>query len=143
VRQWLAEQRASVEQPPAEGTGPASAPTGQAAAHRPKPLRERMPIAAAFFAELRQAWGQEQTDRWLRKAVAGHPVGYFAEIGADGALHEFGRTREGHGARVVAMADGGRSVVMVDRQGREVPAVADLPFVPAVLFVGKSKGVKQ
>jgi hypothetical protein len=117
VRQRLAELRARIEQPPSEGTGAAGSPTGHAAEHRQKPLRERMPIAAAFFAELRQAWGQEQTDRWLRKAAAGQPVGYFAEIGADGRLHEFGRTRDGRRATLVMRGDGARELVLVDGRG--------------------------
>lgn len=119
VRNRLAAVRAGIEQPPAKGTGGAAAPTGQTAVSKPKPLRERMPVAAAIFDELRQAWGQEQTDRLLRRMAAGHPVGYVAEIGADGRLHEFGRSREGREARL-DVVDGVPVLRYVDRHGREV-----------------------
>lgn len=119
VRQRLAAVRAGIEQPPAEGAAVAAALTGQAAVSKPKPLRERMPTAAWLFDELRKAWGQEQTDRLLRKAAAGHPVAYVAEIGADGRLHEFGRSREGREARL-DVVDGVPVLRYVDRHGREV-----------------------
>lgn len=143
VRQWLAEQRAGAgKQPPADGAAVAGAPAGCVAvipAEKPeadtRPLRERMPTIAAIFAELRQAWGQEQTDRLVKRMAAGHAVGYCAEVDKAGKVHEFGRVREGR--RAVMAPDAG--LQWVDAAGRAVDPMADALRRGALPAVGPHK----
>ena len=148
VRQWLADRRATAyKQPPARGWAPASAQdpatqAGQEPQADTRPLRERMPQTAELFAWLRQAWGQEQTDRLVRRMARGEPVGYCAEVDEAGRLHEFGRSPQGARA-VIARDDAGRFRLRYIRpDGTPVPATEDLPRVPARLWDAKGKEIK-
>jgi hypothetical protein len=74
-------------------------------------MREAMPLTAAFIDELRQRWSPEKVDALLVKVKRGQAVGYFAELGADGQLRQWGKAPAGRTVAVVAgqLVRGGRS----------------------------------
>lgn len=80
-----------------------------------------MPATAALFAELRQSLGKDLVDGLVRRAAAGQPGVYVAELGRDGVQREFGRLASGRRC-VLARGDrpGEVRAQWVDRHGRPV-----------------------
>lgn len=64
-------------------------------------LRSVMPQTAAWIDWLRAELGQEVVADILRRAKAGKAVGYFAEVGPDGVLREWGTPAPGRRAQLV------------------------------------------
>ncbi len=76
-----------------------------------------MPETAAFIDGLRKELGQAYVDRLLMAGKQGKPGCYFAEVGPDGQLHEFG-TPATRRAQVVD----GKLTPLPAAQGWPVPA---------------------
>ena len=66
-----------------------------------------MPQTAEMIDGLREAFGRTVIDAILRATSKGRPQAYFAEMGDDGQLREWGRAPSGRRAVVV----GGRPVM--------------------------------
>lgn len=64
-------------------------------------MRGQMPQCAAMVDGLREAFGQTVIDAILRATSKGQRRAYFAELGADGQLHEWGRAPSGRRAEIV------------------------------------------
>lgn len=73
-----------------------------AAARPAVDLRATMPLTAALVDELRAAFGRPAVDAMLKRCAKGQARAYFAELGADGQLREWGRAPSGTRAVVVA-----------------------------------------
>ena len=72
-----------------------------AAARAGGDLRATMPQTAEMIDGLREAFGRTVIDAILRATSKGRPQAYFAELGADGQLREWGRAPSGQRALVV------------------------------------------
>ncbi|WP_287880455.1 hypothetical protein [Acidovorax sp.] len=72
-----------------------------AAARAGADLRATMPQTAELIDGLREAFGRTVIDAILRATSKGRPQAYFAELGADGQLREWGRAPSGRRAAVV------------------------------------------
>ena len=72
-----------------------------AAARSGGDLRATMPQTAEMIDGLREAFGRTVIDAILRATSKGRPQAYFAELGADGQLREWGRAPSGRRAVVV------------------------------------------
>ena len=71
-----------------------------AAARAGADLRATMPQTAEMIDGLREAFGRTVIDAILRATSKGRPQAYFAELGADGQLREWGRAPSGRRAAV-------------------------------------------
>ena len=74
-----------------------------------KPLREAMPIVAAFIDELREAFGAEAVNPSIKSGMAGLPTFWASENG-----HEIGTPLDLAGRKVV----GGEDMV-INRPAKE------------------------
>ena len=72
-----------------------------AAARASGDMRATMPQTAEMIDGLREAFGRTVIDAILRATSRGRPQAYFAELGADGQLREWGRAPGGGRAAVV------------------------------------------
>lgn len=75
-------------------------------------LRGVMPQTAEIVDWLRAELGREHADAIIAKGRAGKGGAYFAEIGPDGVLREFGSASDGrrvelHGGRLVLVGSKG------------------------------------
>jgi hypothetical protein len=67
-----------------------------------KSLRDSMPQTAELVDWLRQEFGKVAADRIVLQGKTAAGGFYAAEIGADGTLKQFGKTRSGAVAQVLA-----------------------------------------
>jgi hypothetical protein len=67
-----------------------------------KSLRDTMPHTAALVDWLRQDFGKEAADRIVLQGKSAAGGFYAAEMGADGTLKQFGKSRSGAVAQVLA-----------------------------------------